>query len=137
VHLLWCVPVILWVKVMCGIPLTLYFFTMVIPASALLLIRSFAEHRATTAVRERIAIVESSWILGPLYLFNNLHSLHHESPHIPWYEYHSRYRASRERLIAANGGLVYRSYFQVACRYMFSAHDNTIHPTGRVPAQTL
>ena len=60
--------------------------------------------RAPTCA-QRIAIVERSWILGPLFLFNNLHSLHHEAPLIPWYEYPQRYRMIRERLIAANGGL--------------------------------
>ena len=133
-HLLWCVPVILWVKVLCGIPLWLYFLAMVIPANGIMLIRSFAEHRARPGVRERVAIVERSWILGPLFLFNNLHSLHHESPGIPWYECPARYRQERARLIAENGGLVYRSYFEVARRYLFRRHHVLQHPTGRVPA---
>jgi fatty acid desaturase len=132
-HLLWCIPVILWVKVLCGIPLWLYFLGMVIPANGILLIRSFAEHRALPGVRERVAIVERSWILGPLFLFNNLHSLHHESPGIPWYECPARYREERERLIAENGGLVYGTYFEVARRYLFRRHDVLQHPTGRVP----
>lgn len=132
-HLLWCIPVILWVKVLCGIPLWLYFLGMVIPANGILLIRSFAEHRARPGVRERVAVVEQSWILGPLFLFNNLHSLHHESPGIPWYECPARYRQERERLIAENGGLVYRTYFEVARRYLFRRHHVLQHPTGRVP----
>ena len=131
-HLLWCIPVIAWLKIACGMPLWLYCVAMVIPANGILLIRSFAEHRARSAVRQRIAIVEDSWILGPLFLFNNLHSLHHEAPMIPWYQYNANYRLSRERLIAENGGLVYRTYFDVARRYMFTAHDATLHPTGRV-----
>ena len=132
-HLLWCVPVILWVKGVCGIPLWLYFVAMVVPANAIQLIRSFAEHRARPGVRERVAIVESSWILGPLFLFNNLHSLHHESPGIPWYDLPARHRQERGRLIAENGGLVYRSYFEVARRYLFRRHDVLQHPTGRAP----
>jgi len=132
-HLLWCIPVILWVKVVCGIPLWLYFLAMVLPANAIQLIRSFAEHRARPGVRERVAIVEDSWILGPLFLFNNLHSLHHESPGIPWYDCPARYRQERERLIAENGGLVYRTYFEVARRYLFRRHDVLQHPTGRAP----
>jgi len=107
---------------------------MVIPAHAIQLIRSFAEHRARPAARERIAIVEDSWILGPLFLFNNLHSLHHETPRIPWYSYNARYRLIRERLIAENGGLVYHTYFDVARRFLFRMHDAPLHPTGRVPA---
>ncbi|MDE2049637.1 MAG: fatty acid desaturase [Gammaproteobacteria bacterium] len=132
-HLLWCIPVVLWVKVVCGIPLWLYFVGMVLPANAIQLIRSFAEHRALPGVRERVAIVEGSWILGPLFLFNNLHSLHHESPGIPWYDLPTRYRQERERLMAENAGLVYRTYFDVARRYLFRNHDVLLHPTGRVP----
>jgi fatty acid desaturase len=132
-HLLWCVPVILWLKFVCGMPLWIYCVAIVIPANALVLVRSFAEHRARPQALERIALVEDSWILGPLYLFNNLHSLHHETPLIPWYEYPARYRQIRARLIAENGGLVYRSYFDVARRFLFRAHDAVPHPTGRVP----
>jgi len=52
---------------------------------------------------------------------------------VPWYEYPARYRVIRERLIGANGGLVYQTYFDVARRYMFRAHDVLEHPSGRVP----
>jgi len=132
-HLLWCIPVILWVQLVCGIPLWIYLIAMVIPANGVLLIRSFAEHRARPAVRERIALVERSWVLGPLFLFNSLHALHHEAPMIPWYAYHARYRLTRERLLTENGGLLYRGYFDVARRFLFRAHDDTVHPTDRVP----
>ena len=130
-HLLWCVPVLLWVKFACGMPIWIYVVTMVIPSTALLLIRSFAEHRALPGVRQRVAIVEDSWLLGPLFLFNNLHSLHHEMPSIPWYRYHSHYGSQRARLIAENGGLVYRTYFDVARRYLFRPHDELRHPSRR------
>lgn len=132
-HLLWCVPVVVWLTIVCGIPLWIYFLAMVVPANAIQLIRSFAEHRARQAVPERIATVESSWILGPLFLFNNLHLLHHETPGIPWYRCSAVYRRERERLLAINGGLVYRTYFDVARRYLFRVHDVLPHPTGRIP----
>jgi fatty acid desaturase len=132
-HLLWCVPVLLWLTLVCHMPLWLYFLGAVLPANGIQLIRSFAEHRAGPKARERVAIVEGSWLLGPLFLFNNLHSLHHESPGVPWYQYNSRYRRIRDRLIAENGGLVYSSYVDVARRYLFRAHDSPQHPTGRVP----
>jgi fatty acid desaturase len=132
-HLAWCIPVIAWLKLVCGLPLWLYVLAMVGPANGIQLIRSFAEHRARDAVAERIAIVEGSWILGPMFLFNNLHSLHHEDPLIPWYEYPARYRMARERLVKSNGGLVYRTYFDVTRRFLFTPHDRLLHPTGRVP----
>jgi fatty acid desaturase len=133
-HLVWCVPVILWLKLVCAMPLWIYFVAMVVPANGLLLIRAFAEHRWSPGIRERIGLVEGAWILGPLFLFNNLHSLHHAEPGIPWYQYNARYRLLRERLIVENGGLVYSTYFEVARRYLFRRHDVLPHPMGRVPA---
>ncbi|HYL03622.1 MAG TPA: fatty acid desaturase [Steroidobacteraceae bacterium] len=135
-HLLWCVPVIAWVKLVCGMPIWLYALTIAIPGTSITLIRSFAEHRARAHVRARIALVEGSWILGPLYLFNNLHALHHEAPWIPWYEYPARYRVNRARLIAENEGLVYHTYFDVARRFLFRPHDTPLHPTDRVPVES-
>ena len=126
-------PVLLWVKLACGMPIWIYVLAMVIPGNAILGIRSFAEHRARVPMRERTAIVEGSWLLGPLYLFNNLHALHHEEPLMPWYEYNARYRVRRDHLVATNGGLVYSTYFDVARRFLFRPHDVPVHPTGGVP----
>ncbi|HVN99437.1 MAG TPA: fatty acid desaturase [Steroidobacteraceae bacterium] len=132
-HLLWCIPVIAWITLVCHMPLWIYVLAIVVPARGMVLIRAFAEHRARPAVRHRIAIVEKSWLLGPLFLYNNLHSLHHEKPAVPWYQYNERYRRERERLIADNGGLVYVTYFDVARRFLFRPHDVLLHPCGRVP----
>jgi fatty acid desaturase len=134
-HLIWCVPVLFWVSFVCEIPLWVYVLAMVVPGTAILLIRSFGEHRARPGARERTAIVERSWILGPLFLFNNLHSVHHDEPTMPWYEYNKRYRARREEFVRENGGLVYRGYFDVARRYLFRPHDAPAHPMGRIPRQ--
>jgi fatty acid desaturase len=133
-HLMLCVPVVYWVTAVCGIPLWLYIVAMVIPGNAILLVRSFAEHRARAATRERTAIVERSRLLGPLFLFNNLHSLHHEEPLLPWYRYQGRYQVTRDRLLAENGGLVYSTYFDVARRFLFRMHDQPQHPLGRAPS---
>jgi fatty acid desaturase len=135
-HLLWCVPVILWLELACGMPVWLYFVAIAIPSNGVVLIRSFAEHRARPEPAQRVAVVERSWLLGPLFLFNNLHSLHHETPLLAWYQLPGRYRRERARLLRENDGLVYRGYFDVARRFLFSAHDDPRHPTGRVPVTT-
>jgi fatty acid desaturase len=132
-HLLWCVPVVLWLVLVCQLPVWLYFAGMVLPGTGILLIRSFAEHKALPEARERTAIVENSWILGPLFLFNNLHALHHENPMIPWYRYPGWYRENRDRLVAENGGLVYDGYGEVARRFLLWSHDRPPHPTDRAP----
>ena len=59
--------------------------------------------------------------------------MHHEEPLMPWYQYNARYRATRDRLLAANGGLVYATYFEVARRYLFRPHDAPEHPTDGIP----
>jgi fatty acid desaturase len=131
-HLALCVLVVAWVTLVCSMPLWVYLLGMVVPGTSILLIRSFAEHKARPDARERTAIVENSWILGPLFLFNNLHVLHHENPTVPWYRYPAVYAAERDRYVRENGGLVYDSYLDVARRFLLSAHDQTRHPTGRV-----
>jgi fatty acid desaturase len=132
-HLLLCVPVVAWVTLVGGMPLWLYVIAMVVPGTGVLLIRSFAEHKALPEARERVAIVENARLLGPLFLYNNLHALHHERPQIPWYEYPAWYRENRDRLVRENGGLVYASYLDVARRFLFRSHDTPRHPTDRVP----
>jgi len=131
---LWGVAVILlWLKLICGMSVLYYVVGVVYPGTALLLIRSFAEHRASDGVFERTAIVENASFLGLLFLYNNLHAAHHAEPTLPWYSIPAWYRAHRARLIAENGGLVYNSYLDVARRYFLRHHDKPLHPSNRAP----
>jgi len=74
------------------------------------------------------AIVENALILGPLFLFNNLHAAHHLRHRLPWYRLPKFYRLNRAALIERNGGLVYQGYFDVARRYLLRRHDSPVHP---------
>lgn len=130
-HLVGVAVILYWLIAICHLSVIVYVAAFVYPGTALLLVRSFAEHRAAPGISERIAIVENAWILGPLFLFNNLHAAHHERPEIPWYELPRWYRANRERLIRANGGLIYDGYGEVVCRFLITPHDTPIHPLGR------
>jgi len=127
-HLLECVVVLAWVIGVCGMPLWVYVACFVYPGVSLALVRSFAEHRAEQEVGKRTAIVENARILGPLFLFNNLHAAHHLRGRLPWYQVPKFYRLNRAALIEGNGGLVYNSYFDVARRYLLTSHDSAIHP---------
>ncbi len=118
----------LWVVGVCDMPLTTYLFCFAYCGTALALVRSFAEHRADNMVERRTAIVEHSWILGPLFLFNNLHVAHHMRRNLAWYKLPAWYRANREMLIERNGGLVYDSYLDVMRRYWLHPHDQALHP---------
>jgi fatty acid desaturase len=127
-HLLLCTPVLIWVIGICHMPLWVYLACFVYPGAGLAMVRSFAEHRAVPEAERRTAIVENAWILGPLFLFNNLHAVHHLRHRLPWYQIPKFYRLNRAALIKRNGGLVYRGYFDVARRYLWRPHDSPIHP---------
>ncbi len=128
-HSFGCVVVLAWVVGVCHVDALVYLFGIVYPAASILMLRSFAEHRAEDDVPERTAIVENATILGFLFLFNNLHAAHHESPLVPWYELPRWYRRNRDRLVKRNGGLVYDGYGQVARRYLFTPHHVSVHPS--------
>jgi len=132
-HLVPLALLLAWLVLVCKMNLLLYIFGMAYPAVSLMMLRSFAEHRAASDVFERTAIVENAPILGLLYLYNNLHAAHHERPTLPWYEIPAWYRANRERLILDNNGLVYGGYLDVARRYLLRPHDGVLHPLGRAP----
>lgn len=131
-HALYAAPLLWFLVHVAHIPLGVYFWGAMVPANALILLRSFAEHRALEAVPHRTAIVEHATLLGPLYLYNNLHSLHHADPTLPWYHYKAQFQARREQLLADNGGLVYRDYWQIWRQYAFKAHDAIIDPLHRI-----
>ena len=133
-HLVGVAAVLFWLVAVCELSIPVYLGLVLYPAISLLLIRSFAEHKAADGVAERTAIVENSWILGPLFLFNNLHAVHHERPAMPWYEIPAWYQANRTRLIKENGGHVYSGYFDIARRFMFSDHDSVVHPAKTATA---
>ena len=120
-----------WLFGACGLDPAFYLLAVVYPSTALLLLRSFAEHRAAEGVGERTAIVENAPVLGFLFLFNNLHAAHHERPLVPWYALPRLYRENRGRLVAANRGLVYDGYGEVARRFLFVPHDIALHPRHR------
>jgi fatty acid desaturase len=130
-HVVAAALVMLWLGLVCRMSLWFYALAIAYPATSLILIRSFAEHRAADLVRERTAIVEDGGILALLFLYNSLHAAHHERPSLAWYELPGWYRAHRERLVAANGGLLYRGYGEIFRRFLLRQHDTPAHPMGR------
>ncbi len=132
-HLLHVAILLAWLVLVAKMNLLFYLAAIVYPGTAILLVRSYAEHRAEHDVIHRTAIVEGSWLLGPLFLFNNLHAAHHAVPTLPWYRIPAWYRDHRQHLVGANGGLVYRGYLDVVRRYLLKPHDTPSHPHGRAP----
>jgi fatty acid desaturase len=127
-HFLELGVVLFWVIGVCKMPIVKYVLCFAYPGTALALVRSFAEHRAESQVERRTAIVERSWLLGPLFLFNNLHVAHHMRPALPWYKLPRWYAVNRATLLQNNGGLLYVTYFDVLRRYLLWPHDQALHP---------
>ena len=127
--------VLVWVVGVCGLDPAFYVLGLIYPSTSILLLRSFAEHRAAEGVAERTAIVENAPVLGFLFLYNNLHAAHHARPLVPWYALPAWYRADRARLVAENGALVYDGYAAVARRFLVTPHDDPVHPAHAAVAR--
>ncbi|WP_082478422.1 MULTISPECIES: fatty acid desaturase [unclassified Rhizobium] len=127
-HTLGVAAVLFWVLWVCVMPLWLYLFGFVYVGAALSRLRSYAEHRYADHHDERTAIVENSPLFGLLFLYNNLHVLHHQRPALPWYRIPGLYRRHRNTLVAINGGLVYDGYWEIARRFLLKPHDDPRHP---------
>jgi len=127
-HLLGCAPVLIWVGVVCDIPLLAYLLLFVYPGISITLLRSFAEHQARCEVGERLAIVESGPLMSLLFLNNNLHYLHHLSPRVPWYRLPERWRAERAQVLEANGGYYFGGYGDIIRRYAFKSREPVAWP---------
>jgi fatty acid desaturase len=135
-HLLGVIAVIVWVEAVCGISFWRYLGFFVYPGLALTAVRSFAEHRAAHDPAHRTAIVEHAPILGLLFLYNNLHVVHHRHPGMPWYAIPRYYRLNREGLLRLNDGLVYRGYRDVIGRYLVREHHSPAIPQSCLPGRT-
>lgn len=131
-HWLWHVPalaiLIVWLTVVCGMPLWLYALTFIYPGTSLMLLRSFLEHQAAEEIGERTAVVEAGPVMGLLYLNNNLHAVHHARPRMPWYRLPEIYRAHRDEVLTHNGGYRYTSYAGIVATYLFKAKEPPVHP---------
>jgi fatty acid desaturase len=113
----------------CQFPWWQYVLLVAYPGMGLGLLRAFTEHRAAEDHRERTASVESNVVFGILFLYNNLHVVHHRTPRMAWYDIPRYYREHREEVLADNGNFVYRGYLQLAWRHLFVPVFSPVHPT--------
>ena len=96
--------------------------------SSLLMVRTFAEHQSHVEGGGRTIIVEKSRLLGPLFLYNNLHIVHHRHPKVPWYELPKLYRTNREDFLKENDGYVFQGYAPIVRKYFFRPKEPVMHP---------
>jgi fatty acid desaturase len=101
------------------------------------MMRSFTEHRWSERASERTAVVESNWVFGLLFLWNNLHAVHHLFPTVSWWKLPHVWRRHRERIEAHNGGFVFRGYGEIARRWLTTPNFIPIHPPGRAGEKSL
>ena len=113
-----------------GIPLWLYVVAVCWPGLSLIAIRTFAEHRWHETPEGRTIIVERS-PLAWLFLYNNLHIVHHRLPSAPWYRLPHLYRDRREEWQAMNGGYVFPNYLALWRRWGLRVKEPVVHPVLR------
>ena len=126
-HSLQVAIVLVWVVGVCRMSVGTYLICFAYSGTALAMVRSFAEHKADEDAGRRTAIVEGAALMGPLFLFNNLHVAHHTRPTLPWYQLPAFHRLNREAFLERNGGLVYRGYAEIFRRYLLARNDNPVH----------
>ncbi|MBW3656313.1 MAG: fatty acid desaturase [Gemmatimonadetes bacterium] len=128
VHVASVSAILYWVMSVAGMPLWKYLLCFAYPGMSLGMLRTFIEHRYSERPMERVAIVESNTLMGVLFLYNNLHLVHHRSPTLPWYRIRARFRAEREELLASNRNFYYPGYLDIARRFTFKPVFDPSHP---------
>jgi fatty acid desaturase len=105
-----------------------YLLAVTWPALSLAMIRSLYEHRAARDPRHRTVINEAGPFMRLLYLNNNYHLVHHDLPHLPWYQLPYAYRIRRDAYAASNGGFVIRGgYWELLKRFAWRETDFPVH----------
>lgn len=130
-HVAGAVPVLLYITLVGGMPIWLYLLFVSYPAMSLLMLRTYAEHRAHENAEARSIIVEFCPVFSLLFLNNNLHVVHHAHPRAAWYELPAMYRAAKADWQRRNEGYVFASYAQLARNYLFKVKEPVPHPLKR------
>ena len=116
------------VEYVCGMPAWQYVVLCIYPGLSLSLLRAFIEHRWGERPGHRTASVESNWLFGLLFLWNNLHIAHHLHPTMLWYQIPRFYRENKDKLMAHNNHFIFRGYGEIALRWLFKPVFLPAHP---------
>jgi fatty acid desaturase len=111
-----------------GMPWWQYVLLIAWPAFGLGWVRSFAEHRYGHRPGERTAITESNLFWSVLFLYNNLHAVHHVFPKMPWWQIPEYWRANRAQVLAHNGKLYFAGYGEIARKWLLKPIFTPPHP---------
>ncbi|SHH93403.1 fatty acid desaturase [Marivita hallyeonensis] len=128
---LWHIPavgiVVWWMLSVAQMPLWAWALSVYLSLSILKL-RTYLEHQAHDRTLARTAIVEDCGILSILFLYNNLHVVHHMHPGLPWYALPRIYADRRSEFLSQNEGYRYGAYSEIFRKYLFRAKDPVPHP---------
>ena len=91
-------------------------------------VRSFIEHRYGERPGQRTAIIESNLFWSMLFLYNNLHAVHHLNPKMPWWEIPPFWRAHREQVLSHNGQYYFSGYGEIARKWLLRPVFPPPHP---------
>lgn len=110
-----------------GLSIWSYLFFVVWPATSLMLIRSYHEHKPESDNDRSTAIVETNPIFSLLFLNNNLHVVHHQHPELPWYQIPSIYHEKKQQVLQQNGGFLVNGYAEIWENYAFVPKDTPVY----------
>lgn len=127
IHILSGVPVAIIVTRGFHIPFWLYAIGPAYAGNALIGLRSYCEHQWHEKPDGRTIIVEQS-LLSILFLYNNLHVVHHARPGEPWFRMARLYAQDRKGWQTRNRGYVYRGYRHIIWRYLVRPKEPLLHP---------
>ena len=119
-HLLFVVPIIGLVMASPYVTVTSYILYSVIPSLALLSVRSYIEHRSSHYSAYDTVLIEAGWLWRLLFLNNNYHVIHHDLPHLRWYQIHETFTAQKQAWLARAGDYHFSGYGAVFRRFFFS-----------------
>jgi fatty acid desaturase len=129
-HVLVIAPLLYWLIAVCGISLLKYLLCFALPGTSLALIRSFCETVPARSRTRRTRAVEDKGPLAWLFLFNNLHVLHHRTPETPWYALPAIYDLERGGFLKHVGQAPIEGYGEVFRRYFWRRKDSPISPNS-------
>ena len=134
-HIVVASAVGVFVVVVMGLPLWQYLLGAVYLSHSFTLLRSYCEHRWVDGAT-RSAVVRSGRAFGLLFLYNNLHHVHHAEPGIAWYRLPARAEETGAYAAAAAGAGLYRGYLELARRFLVRPFDHPVHPLERAEILT-
>ena len=112
----------------CGVSPGTYLLLFAWPGMMYGMLRTFIEHRWGERPAQRTAVIESNWFFGLLFLWNNLHAVHHTFPTLSWYRIPRVWREHRATILAHNGGYAFPGYFEVSRRWLVRPVFVPVHP---------